>query len=40
MTEQAMAERLAQVTRKRVVVAVRPDKVISWDHRKLARAAG
>jgi PPOX class probable F420-dependent enzyme len=25
-----------QMAEKRVVVAVRPDKVISWDHRKLA----
>lgn len=28
----AMASRMAE---KRVVVSVRPDKVISWDHRKL-----
>jgi PPOX class probable F420-dependent enzyme len=26
----------ASMAEKRVVVAVRPDKVISWDHRKLA----
>jgi len=28
----AMAERMAE---KRVVVAVRPEKIMSWDHRKL-----
>lgn len=27
----------AQMAEKRVVVAVRPQKVISWDHRKLGR---
>jgi PPOX class probable F420-dependent enzyme len=26
---------VAQMVRKRVVVSVRPDKVFSWDHRKL-----
>ena len=29
----------AQMAAKRVVVIVRPDKVISWDHRKLASKA-
>lgn len=27
----------AQMAQKRVVVAVRPEKVISWDHRKIGR---
>jgi len=33
-----IAEQVAAMVRKRVVVAVRPEKVISWDHRKLGGA--
>jgi PPOX class probable F420-dependent enzyme len=32
----ALAGHVDAMIRKRVVVVVRPDKVISWDHRKLA----
>jgi PPOX class probable F420-dependent enzyme len=31
-----LAEHVAAMIRKRVVIAVCPDRVISWDHRKLA----
>jgi len=31
-----LAEHVAGMTRKRVVVVVHPERVISWDHRKLA----
>lgn len=34
----ALASHVETMIRKRVVVVVRPDKVISWDHRKLAQA--
>lgn len=30
---------VAQMVRKRVVIAVRPDKILSWDHRKIAAKA-
>ena len=33
--EVALAAHVAQMIRKRVVVVVHPEKVISWDHRKL-----
>lgn len=33
---EALDHHAASMAKKRVVVAVRPDKVISWDHRKLA----
>ncbi len=33
--EERTAQIAAQMARKRVVVAVHPEKVISWDHRKL-----
>jgi len=32
-------EHVANMVRKRVVVAVKPDKIISWDHRKIAAKA-
>ena len=32
---EALEHHVAQMARKRVVVALRPDKVMSWDHRKL-----
>ncbi|MCB2079947.1 MAG: PPOX class F420-dependent oxidoreductase [Novosphingobium sp.] len=32
-----LAEHAAQMAKKRVVVAVRPTKVISWDHSKLGQ---
>jgi len=31
-------EHVANMVRKRVVVAVTPDKIISWDHRKIVKA--
>lgn len=31
-----IAEQAKQMARKRVAIVVHPDKVISWDHRKLA----
>jgi len=34
-----LAEHVANMVRKRVVVAVTPDKTISWDHRKIAAKA-
>jgi PPOX class probable F420-dependent enzyme len=34
-TPEALAAMAARMAEKRVVVSVRPDKVISWDHRKL-----
>ena len=34
-----LVEHVARMVRKRVVVAVRPEKTISWDHRKLAAHA-
>jgi PPOX class probable F420-dependent enzyme len=37
---EAFDHHVAQMTRKRVVVALRPDKVLSWDHRKLAALKG
>jgi PPOX class probable F420-dependent enzyme len=33
---QKLADQVAQMVRKRVVVAVHPEKTMSWDHRKLA----
>ena len=33
--EAGLAAHVAQMIRKRVVVVVHPEKVISWDHRKL-----
>lgn len=35
MGAEQIAQIAAQMARKRVVVAVHPEKVISWDHRKL-----
>jgi PPOX class probable F420-dependent enzyme len=35
---EAIAQNVAMMTRKRVVVRVKPEKVISWDHRKIAAA--
>jgi len=35
MGPEQIASVAAQMAQKRVVVAVRPEKVISWDHRKL-----
>lgn len=32
---EALAQMAARMAEKRLVVSVRPDKVISWDHRKL-----
>ena len=32
-----LAQHVAGMTRKRVVVVVHPERVISWDHRKLAQ---
>jgi PPOX class probable F420-dependent enzyme len=37
MTADQVAEIATNMAKKRVVVVVKPDKVISWDHRKLAR---
>jgi PPOX class probable F420-dependent enzyme len=34
-----LAEMVAQMTRKRVVVVIHPEKIFSWDHRKLTGAA-
>lgn len=34
-TPDALAQMAARMAEKRVVILVRPDKVISWDHRKL-----
>lgn len=34
-TPEALAQMAARMAEKRVVVSVRPDKTISWDHRKL-----
>jgi PPOX class probable F420-dependent enzyme len=34
-----LAEHVANMVRKRVVVAVKPDKTVSWDHRKIAAKA-
>ena len=39
LTEAQAATVTAQMATKRVVVRVRPDKLISWDHRKLASKA-
>jgi len=39
LTEAQAVAVTAQMAAKRVVVIVRPDKVISWDHRKLASKA-
>jgi PPOX class probable F420-dependent enzyme len=36
MSAEQVAQIAAQMAQKRVVVAVHPEKVISWDHRKLA----
>ena len=36
LDDATIAEHVRRMTRKRVVVAVTPDKIISWDHRKLA----
>jgi PPOX class probable F420-dependent enzyme len=33
---EALEHHVAHMAKKRVVVAVRPDKILSWDHRKLA----
>ena len=33
---EALEQHVAHMARKRVVVAVRPEKTMSWDHRKLA----
>lgn len=33
-----LAQHVTEMTRKRIVVVVHPEKVISWDHRKLAQA--
>lgn len=35
VAEDQLAAHVSQMVRKRVVVAVHPEKVISWDHRKL-----
>jgi PPOX class probable F420-dependent enzyme len=35
---QALADHVEKMTRRRVVVVVHPEKIISWDHRKLATA--
>ena len=37
-TDEAVRAGIAQQASKRVVVVVEPDRVISWDHRKLAGA--
>lgn len=34
----ALADKVASMARKRVVVIVRPEKMFSWDHRKMAAA--
>ena len=36
LAEDKLTELAEAMARKRVVVEVRADKVISWDHRKLA----
>jgi PPOX class probable F420-dependent enzyme len=33
---EALEQHVAHMARKRVIVAVRPEKTMSWDHRKLA----
>lgn len=35
-TAEALARHVAGMVRKRVVVVVHPEKIMSWDHRKLA----
>ena len=39
MTADRLRQTAQQMAIKRIVVAVRPDKVMSWDHRKLAGKA-
>jgi len=39
LTGEAFDAHVAQMVRKRVVVIIHPDKVMSWDHRKIAAAA-
>jgi hypothetical protein len=36
LDERQIEKTAAQMAEKRVVVVVHPDKVMSWDHRKLA----
>ena len=36
LSDSQLAQITAQMIRKRVVIVVHPDKVMSWDHRKLA----
>jgi PPOX class probable F420-dependent enzyme len=36
LADQALADHVANMTRRRVVIVVHPEKIISWDHRKLA----
>jgi PPOX class probable F420-dependent enzyme len=38
LADQALAEHVENMTRRRVVIVVHPEKTISWDHRKLATA--
>ncbi len=38
LSAEQVAAKAAQLAQKRVVVVVRPTKLISWDHRKLATA--
>jgi PPOX class probable F420-dependent enzyme len=40
LSEAPLVATTAQMVRKRVVVIVHPDKVMSWDHRKLPPPAG
>jgi hypothetical protein len=40
LSEAQLVATTAQMVRKRVVVIVHPDKVMSWDHRKLPPPAG
>ncbi|MET0338524.1 MAG: TIGR03618 family F420-dependent PPOX class oxidoreductase [Caulobacter sp.] len=39
ITDEALAAHVERMKRKRVVVVVHPEKVVSWDHTKLAALA-
>ena len=39
VTGETLDKHVASMVRKRVVIVVHPEKIISWDHRKLAAVA-
>jgi PPOX class probable F420-dependent enzyme len=38
IASEALGDHVVQMTRKRVVVVVHPERVVSWDHRKLSQS--